>query len=161
MSIDTDAFRQVMRHWTTGIAIFAAQHEGVRHGMTISSFTSITLEPPLVLASIQKWTRTFNLADQSGSFGITILSNDQQDISERFAGRLGDDQDRFIGVDVTTLVTGAPLLVGGLAHLDCRVVKKVDLESHVLFIGEVLAAQELNTKSPLTYYNRAYRKLQE
>ncbi len=161
MTVDPEEFRQSMRHWTTGISIFAAQHDGTMHGMTVSSFTSVSLEPPQVLASIQKGTRTYELADQSGAFSITILSADQQAISERFAGRLGDDQDRFEGLDVDRLVSGAPFIRGGLAYLDCQISQRIDLGSHVIFIGVVQAVQGFDHLNPLLYYNRAYRMLQE
>lgn len=161
MSLDPEEFRQTMRHWTTGISIFASQHQGLIHGMTVSSFTSVALEPPQVLASIQKDTRTYELADQSGSFSITILSTDQQEISERFAGRMGEDQNRFEDLVVDTLITGSPFIRGGLAYLDCQIRQRVDLGSHLVFIGEVVAVQEFDRLNPLLYYNRAYRMLQE
>jgi flavin reductase (DIM6/NTAB) family NADH-FMN oxidoreductase RutF len=160
MTLDPAAFRQSMRHWTTGIAIFTAQHEEQYHGMTVSSFTSVSLEPPLVVASIQKDTRTHNLADRSGAFAITILSEDQVDISNHFAGRMGEEQDRFLGLEIETLLTGAPLITGGLAFFDCKIVDRVNLGSHTIFIGEVLATRDINKSKPLAYYDRAYRKLQ-
>jgi flavin reductase (DIM6/NTAB) family NADH-FMN oxidoreductase RutF len=159
--LDPESFRQTMRHWTTGISIFAAHHQGMIHGMTVSSFTSVALEPPQVLASIQKGTRTYELADLSGAFSITILSTDQLEISERFAGRLEEDQDRFEDLSTETLVTGSPFIQGGLAYLDCRVRQQVDLGSHMIFIGEVVAVREFDRHKPLLYYNRAYRMLQE
>lgn len=161
MSVSPDAFRQAMRHWTTGIVIFAASHDGFQHGMTVSSFTSLTLEPPLVMASIQKGTRTYYLTDSSNAFSITILAASQQEISEIFAGRISDESDRFAGLETEILLTGSPFIKGGLAYLDCKVVQQVDLGSHVIFIGEVVASKDLDLGTPLAYYDRAYRRLQE
>lgn len=161
MMLDPDAFRQSMRNWTTGIAIFAAQHAGNRHGMTVSSFTSVSLTPPLVLASIQKHTRTYEVADLSGAFAITILADNQQDVSDRFAGRFGEEEERFSNLETEVLLTGSPLLVGGLAYIDCKIYSRIDLETHALFIGEVVAVQDLPPLKPLVYFDRAYRKLQE
>lgn len=161
MSVDSAAFKQSMRHWTTGIAIFAAEYNGIRHGMTVSSFTSVTLDPPMVMASIQKGTRTHVLVEASGNFSVTLLAEDQQEISERFAGRNTEQEDRFAGLETVALLTGAPLIVGGLAYFDCKVQKRIDLKSHTIFLGDVLAVQDCNHKQPLAYYNRLYRKLQE
>lgn len=161
MTLDPDAFRQSMRNWTTGIAIFAAEHAGNRHGMTVSSFTSVSLTPPLVLASIQKYTRTYEVADLSGAFSITILADNQQELSDRFAGRFGEEEDRFAGLETEVLLTGSPLIVGGMAYIDCKIYSKIDLETHALFIGEVVAVRDLAPLDPLVYFDRAYRKLQE
>jgi flavin reductase (DIM6/NTAB) family NADH-FMN oxidoreductase RutF len=161
MSVSPDAFRQVMRHWTSGIVIFAASYEGFMHGMTVSSFTSLTLEPPLVLASIQKGTRTHDLTDASNAFSITILSASQQAISDIFAGRVSDENDRFEGIETEVLRTGSPFIKGGLAYLDCEVSQRVDLGSHTIFIGEVVATKDHDQTGPLAYYDRSYRKLQE
>lgn len=159
MSVTPDAFRQAMRNWTTGISILTAQYQGVRHGMTVSSFTSLALEPPMVAASIQKGTRTHILIEKSYNFGVTILHLDQEELSERFAGRIRDEEDRFVGLDTITLVTGAPFISSGLAFFDCKVACTVDLNSHTVFVGEVLAVQDQDGP-PLVYHNRAYRKLQ-
>jgi flavin reductase (DIM6/NTAB) family NADH-FMN oxidoreductase RutF len=161
MGVSPDEMRESMRLWTTGVAIFSAQFEGLRHGMTVSSFTSISLEPPLVLASIQKDTRTHELMQKSGAFGVTILSQDQIELSDRFAGRLGEEAERFVNVDTETLITGSPLITGGLAYFDCQIVNHVDLPTHSVFIGEVIATRNGVVGGPLAYFDRAYRKLQE
>lgn len=161
MSVTPDEMRESMRLWTTGVAIFASQFEGNLHGMTVSSFTSISLEPPQVLASIQKDTRTYELMEKSGAFGVTILSQDQLELSERFAGRLGEDHQRFQDLDIEILVTGSPFIKGGLAYFDCRIVNRVDLPTHTVFFGEVIATRNGVAGSPLTYFDRTYRKLQE
>ncbi|MES0361008.1 MAG: flavin reductase family protein, partial [Anaerolineales bacterium] len=71
---DQDQLRLVMRHWTTGITVVSTQYQGVRHGMTVSSFTSVSLEPQVVTISLAKSSRTHDLIQSAGSFGITILS---------------------------------------------------------------------------------------
>ena len=96
------------------------------------------------------------MINDAGIFGITILSETQKEISERFAGQ---DKDRFAGVDIFTLVTGAPLIFGGAAHLDCRVIYSYGLPDSTLFLGEVAAAQIGDSIKPLIYYNREYHHL--
>jgi flavin reductase (DIM6/NTAB) family NADH-FMN oxidoreductase RutF len=150
-----------MRQWATGVTVVASQHDGVRHGMTVSSFTSISLTPPRVLVCLQRGTRTHDIIHKSGTFSITILSQHQQEISDRFAGRLGEDQDRFAGLETFNLLSGAPLLADGLAHLDCRMVASQAIGDHSLIIGEVLATRQPGAGKPLIYFERAYRRLQE
>jgi flavin reductase (DIM6/NTAB) family NADH-FMN oxidoreductase RutF len=131
----------------------------VQHGMTVSSFTSISLEPPYVLVSLARQARTHGLVLHSGAFSVTILAADQQEISDRFAGRTPDDEDRFAGLPTYTLSTGAPLLAGGLAGLDCRVVASQEVGTTTIFIGEVIALSEPASGDPLLYYNRTYQEL--
>jgi flavin reductase (DIM6/NTAB) family NADH-FMN oxidoreductase RutF len=150
-----------MRCWTTGVAIVTAQHQGLRHGMTVNSFTSISLEPPAVLVALEQTTRTHALVVESGAFGVTILASEQLSISECFAGRDCDDEDRFAGLETHSLVSGVPFIAGGLAYLDCRVIASYASGNSTLFIAEVLAAQTGERNAPLLYLNRQYRQLQE
>lgn len=159
MTADPEALRRAMRQWATGVAIVTATHNGISHGMTVSSFTSVSLTPPQVLISLAQNTRTHALVRESRAFGVTLLAQGQEALSDRFAGRTPDDQDRLAGLNTFTLETGAPLLEGGLAHFDCRVIATFASGTHTLFIGAVLAAQSQPQADPLLYYDRAYRRL--
>lgn len=161
MPVESDLLRQVMRFWATGVTVVTAAHEGIQHGMTVSSFTSVSLEPPQVLVSLSRDSRTHDLVDRSRSFGITILDASQQNISDLFAGRVPDDMDRLQGLETITLVTGAPLLKQGLAHLDCRVVTTVGSGTHTIFIADVLSARSVDEGDPLLYFNREYQRLRK
>jgi flavin reductase (DIM6/NTAB) family NADH-FMN oxidoreductase RutF len=158
---DQDQLRLVMRHWTTGITVVSTQYQGVRHGMTVSSFTSVSLEPQVVTISLAKSSRTHDLIQSAGSFGITILSTDQQNISELFAGQTTETEDRFKGQEILTLETGAPFIKAGLAFLDCNVIAVHDFGTNSLFIGEVAAARAGESGTPLVYYDQQYHKLQD
>lgn len=147
-----------MRNWASGVTVVTSQIKDIRHGMTVSSFTSVALEPPLVLVALAKNTRTAHIVQESGIFAVTILAQGQEEISDRFAGRLPDDADRFVGLETATLVTGAPLLVGGLAWFDCHVTQVIYGGTHLIFVGEVAAVQSFSGE-PLVYHNRAYRKI--
>jgi flavin reductase (DIM6/NTAB) family NADH-FMN oxidoreductase RutF len=151
--------REAMRRWATGVAVVSSLHVGMQHGMTVSSFTSISLEPPLVLVSLSKDARTHDLVQRSGVFGVTLLNQTQQWISDRFAGRTSEDQDRFAGLETFILHTGAPFLKGGLSYLDCKVVAVQDVGDHTLFIGQVVDLLSGADDAPLIYYNRNYRRL--
>lgn len=159
--LDPEQLRQSMRAWTSGVTIVTASHAGEQHGMTVSSFTSISLEPPLIIISLQTDSRTHELVVQANAFGVTILAEGQQDISDRFAGRVPDAEDRLAGLDTETLVTGAPLIKGGLAYLDCRVIQTIDVGMNTLFLAEVVAARGNGEGQPLVYHDRGYRKLSE
>ena len=151
--------REAMRQWATGVTVVSSIYDGLQHGMTVSSFTSISLDPPLVLVSLAKEARTHDLVQRSNIFGITLLNQAQEGISDRFAGRTTENQDRFAGLDTFTLYTGAPFLFGGLSFLDCTVVASHDVGDNTLFIGEVIAVQVTQEGDPLIYYNRSYRRL--
>ena len=148
-----------MRAWTSGVTIVTASHAGEQHGMTVSSFTSIALDPPVVIVSMQTDSRTYNLIAQSNTFAVTILADGQEDISNRFAGRLEEGSDRLIGIETETLVTGAPFIKGGLAYLDCRVSQEIAVGSNTLFLAEVVAARGNGAGKALVYHDRKYRKL--
>jgi flavin reductase (DIM6/NTAB) family NADH-FMN oxidoreductase RutF len=158
-----DQLREAMRYWGSGVTIVSSVFEGERHGMTVSSFTSLSLEPPLVMVSLSVGSRTFGLVEKSGVFGITLLNHEQLEISNRFAGREPEMSDRFEGLATVALITGAPLLAEGLARMDCRVVATHPAGMNTVFFGEVLAsavAADAEQQKPLGYYNRGYRHIE-
>jgi flavin reductase (DIM6/NTAB) family NADH-FMN oxidoreductase RutF len=161
--LDTEQLRQTMRAWSSGVTIVTVAYQGLTHGMTVSSFTSVALDPPLVIVSLQADSRTHELISKAGTFAVTILSADQAELSDRFAGRIPDTEDRMAGQATETLLTGAPLLQGGLAFLDCRTVQVIPAGSNTLFLAEVLAARSARDgeAAPLVYHNQRYRQLQE
>lgn len=162
MLTTSEDLRQVMRSWASGVTVVTATDGTSRHGMTVSSFSSISLQPPHVLVSLELSSRTHQLAQKSGNFGITILAQDQSLISDRFAGRISTlDENRFEGLAVEVLTSGAPFIVGGLAYLDCHIVHSYENGTHTLFIGEVIAMCSAGSGQPLLYYDREYRALGE
>jgi flavin reductase (DIM6/NTAB) family NADH-FMN oxidoreductase RutF len=160
-TLDPEQLRQAMRAWSSGVTVVTATHTGEGHGMTVNSFTSVSLEPPLIIISLQGDSRTQELVSLANAFAVTILAEDQQDLSDRFAGRVPDTEDRLAGLEIETLLTGAPLLKGGLAYLDCRVVQTIPVGANSLFLAEVVAARSNGVDSPLLYHNRKYHKIDE
>jgi len=156
MILDPEKLRAAMRAWSAGVTVVAATHEGYKHGMTVNSFTSISLEPAMITISLLSTTRTHELVSKSRVFGLTILSAKQSQISDLFAGKMSAVEDRFAGLQTETLVTGSPLIVGGLAWIDCRVVETFAVGINTLFISEVLAARDMHEGQPLIYHNRKY-----
>ncbi len=156
-----DQLRGAMRAWTSGVAIVTATSGGEQHGMTVSSFTSISLDPPLIVVSLQTASRTHDVVVKAGTFGVTILSVQQQELSERFASHQISMGERLEGLETETLVTGSPFIKGGLAFLDCRVAQSIRSGTNTLFIGEVVAVHEDDHDAPLVYHDRAYHRLKE
>ncbi len=158
-----EQLRQAMRRWVTGVAIVTSRYGEEIHGMTVNSFGSISLAPPMVTVTMNQDTRTCSLVQQSGIFAVTVLSAEQLYLAERFAGRGDQSVDRMFGLDTFNLVTGAPLIRGGLSFVDCRVVHHYTMPLSMLFIGEVAAAQAAGASedlAPLAYHSRAFIRLQ-
>jgi flavin reductase (DIM6/NTAB) family NADH-FMN oxidoreductase RutF len=159
MTLDPEQLRQAMRAWTTGVAVITAIHEGQRYGMTINSFTSISLEPPLISVTLKQLTHTHELVEKSGEFAITILAADQGNVSDIFAGKIPDIEDRFEGLETESLHIDAPLLKGGTAFFNCRVVNSIPVGENTVFFAEVIAARGEGEGAPLVYHNRVFWKL--
>jgi len=162
MSVDPAALRQVMRQWVAGVTVVTSVHEGKRGGMTVSSFTSVALDPPTVLVCLNKSTYTHGLVSTSGVLAISMLSADQAPISNRFAGmdpQLTEHDQRFEGVELEILETGSPLIKGAIGWLDCKVVTTHETGTHTIFIAEVIHAQAFDASAPLVYFNRNYQLL--
>jgi len=159
MQVTSEMLRHAMRHWTTGVSIVTSSLDGHIQGMTVNSFNSISLDPPMVAVTLATGTRTQKMVDGSGVFGVTILGEGQADLSDRFAGRTPENDNRFSGLNTFSLVTGAPLFETGLVGLDCRVVHSFPTNNAVLYIAEVLAIRPISDGKPLVYHNRLYHSL--
>jgi flavin reductase (DIM6/NTAB) family NADH-FMN oxidoreductase RutF len=159
MPVDSHALRATMRQWATGVTIVTTVAGNERAGMTVSSFTSVSLEPPTVLVCLSKEAYAHVLVQRSGVFAISILSAGQEALSNRFAGLDPTITDRFAGLELSTAETGSPLLSGAIAWLDCVVVNRLETGTHTLFIGEVVFARSETGRAPLVYYNQRYRAL--
>ena len=159
MTLDSEQLRRAMRAWTTGVTVVTAKYQDQQYGMTVNSFTSIALEPPLVSVALRQLTHTHDLVEKSGEFGVTILSADQKELSDRFAGKLPEIKDRFAGVTTENLVLDVPLLRGGMAYFNCKVVNSIPAGENTLFIAEVIAVRGEGEGDPLVYHNRVYHRI--
>lgn len=159
MTFQPEDLREMMRSWTSGVVLVTSQFEGRRHGMTVSSFTSVALEPPLVLVCVDTSSRTHDLIVTSGAYAVAILAEDQREISDRFAGRQGEFEDRFESLDVITTPSGCPIPEGSLAYVDCQLSATHPGGASSVFMGQVTEAKILRQGSPLVYHDQQYRKL--
>jgi flavin reductase (DIM6/NTAB) family NADH-FMN oxidoreductase RutF len=157
--ITSEAFRDAMRHFPAGVTVVTVRAGDEVHGLTVSSFSSVSPDPPLVSVIIDQRHTAFPLLEREGAvFAVNVLRHDQVELSNRFAWL--KDEDRFGAGEWTTAVTGAPVLTDALAWLDCRVWGRYPAGSHSIYVGEVLAsAVPRPDERPLVYWNRGYRKL--
>lgn len=155
MVIQGEELKSILRYYPTGVTIVTTVNKGVYYGLTVNSFTSISLNPPLVMVSIGKGTRSNNAIAESKVYAVNILPYDMYELAIRFAA--APPEERFRGLRVFTAKTGAPIIDGVLAYLDCRVVEQFEVADHVLYIGLVEDGKLLNPdKRPVIYLNRNY-----
>jgi len=135
VEIDPALFRSVMGHYPTGVTVVAALEGTAPIGLAIGTFFSVSLDPPLIGFCVAKTSSSWARIEDTGVFGVTVLSEEQQDTSGRFASKV---EDKFAGDTwVPAPVTGSPLIVGGVAHMDCTLHSVVDAGDHVIVLGRV------------------------
>lgn len=162
MAVDPQAFKEALSRWASGVTVVTTTAEDGDHGMTASAFTSVSLDPPLVLVCIKRTSAMAELVRTAGGFAVSLLAQDQERLSGLFAGFGGvHGPDRFLGLDEHRLpVSGARSLPGALAWLDCLVHEVVEAGDHAVVLGRVEGgAVGGGTPAPLIYFHRAYRKL--
>ncbi len=156
MSVNPEDFKAVMGQWPSGVTVVTTADDEGPAGMTASSFSSVSLEPPLVSICVARHLYMHGRIQKAGVFAVNILSKDKVEDGLRFAGMLPDVTDRFAGVPVDTAVTGSPLLQGTLGWVDCKVWAEYDGGDHTIFIGQVMDAGIDETATPLLYHSRSW-----
>jgi len=154
-----EILRQVMRSWATGVAVLTTICGEVKGGITVNSFTSLSLDPPLVLVNVAKDNPLHGLFSECRVFGLSILGETQNEISNLFAGFGQRVADKFAEVETFTLTTGSPMIAGGIAYLDCEVFSILHLPQSALIIGEVVDGRSQDAHEPLLYFNRDYARM--
>jgi flavin reductase (DIM6/NTAB) family NADH-FMN oxidoreductase RutF len=154
----TDAdFRLAMSHFASGVTIVTTEHDGKPFGMTVASFASLSLHPPLVLVCIEKNVKTHDAITSAGRFAVSILGADQTDLSNRFASRIDD---KFEGVAVDRGELGIPMIAGALTSLECYLHAQLAGGDHTIFVGEVEAIRT-RPGAPLLYFRSGYREIRD
>lgn len=157
MPFDPDSFRSVLGRFATGITVVTARSaDGRDHGMTVSAFSSASLEPPLVLVCIDHKAALYELLSEATHIGISVLAAGQEAISRRFSSPITD---RFDGIGFSRGQTGVILLDDALAHLECRIVDRHPAGDHDIVLAEVEAASTFPER-PLLYYRGGYAQLE-
>lgn len=156
MAVDPATFKAVMGQWPSGVTVITTVDAQGPGGMTASSFSSVSLTPPLVSICVARHLAMHTRIEQAGVFAVNILSKDSVEDGRRFAGMLPGVTDKFQGVDYATAVTGAPLLANTLGWVDCKLWARYDGGDHTIFVGEVLDADIDKTAAPLLYHSRSW-----
>jgi flavin reductase (DIM6/NTAB) family NADH-FMN oxidoreductase RutF len=149
---DDRELRRVLGHFATGVVVLTAHHAGERAGVTVNSFSSLSLRPPLVLFSVMQNLRSLPVFIKTERIGISILSADQQEVSHRFASA---GADKWAGTPVSAGPSGAILIDNALAHLECDRHAVVDGGDHLIFVCRVLASRS-HPGEPLMYFRGGY-----
>lgn len=148
-----EQFKEAMRHFPTGVTVVTSLREGEPRGVTVNAFASVSADPPLVLICINREARSYLYISTSKIFCVNFLAADQRVLAERFSGKLRENQ--FEGVDYEIDATGAAVLGGTVAHMDCEVMEEHQAGSHSIFIGRVLSCAS-RPGTPLGYYNSGF-----
>ncbi|MCH8813763.1 MAG: flavin reductase family protein [Chloroflexi bacterium] len=154
-----DEFRKAMGRFATGVTIVTTGVDGEVHGMTANAVTSVSLEPMMILLCADKGADSHDILSRAGVFAVNILSEDQEEISDRFANKETGDAHGLDGVPHRIGKTGAPILEGTLAYVDCRTVSEQDAGDHTIFIGEVVDAGFEDDGSPLLFFGGQYGRM--
>lgn len=156
-SLDRQSLREVLGAYATGVAVVtAATPQGGWCGMTINSFSSVSLSPPLVLWCLRKESSALQVFDRARAYAISILAEDQRDIAMHFAR---GDGDKFAAIDHRVGAGGAPIIAGAAAHLECAPYGRHDAGDHVVFIWSVTDAARREECLPLVFHGGKFQTL--
>ena len=159
MPVSPDEFRRALRCWASGVSIVTTRGGRGIQGITVASFCSLSLDPPLILICINREARSHRLIAEQRCFGVNILRQDQQPLSDIAAGR-APAGGGFERLERRTASTGAPILPNVLAWLDCTLVEQHEGGDHTIFVGRVEAAGH-GDGTPLVWFSSGYRRLRE
>ena len=155
MSVDDAQFKMAMSHFASGVTVVTTEYEGKPYGLTVASFASLSLHPPLVLVCIEKLVRTHEAIAGSQKFAVNILAREQSEISNRFASKTDD---KFAGMRTNRGELGVPLIDGALCTIECNVREQLPGGDHTIFVGEV-AHVHAREGAPLVYFRSGYHQL--
>ncbi len=157
MPIDQEGLKEALRGWASGVTVVTSRTGDQMHGMTVSAFSSVSIDPPLVLVCANRASITHRIIEAGGVFAVNILAAHQRDVSVLFASA-EDEDSRLKRVRWTEGETGAPLIDEARAALECRVASAHREGSHTIYVGQVEAVHVTDAK-PLLYYGGSYRAL--
>ncbi len=158
MTVTGEQLKAAARLYPTGVAVVTTAPEGLPpFGITINSYTSLSLDPPLVMWNLQRSSDTFKEWHEAETFAVNFLTADQAEASTRFASRGGH---QLVGIELAHGITGCPLLADCLSSLECKVHARYEEGDHVIMIGEVVnIASPSPDADALVYYKRGYTSI--
>lgn len=151
-------FKAALSRWASGVSVVTTSHGGLLYGLTVSSFASVSLDPPLILVCLHNDNRMPEMIRQGGGFAVSILGSHQQAASNYFARSGREPTPGFTEIDGEWTPQGQPVVKGSLAHLVCALHAWIPQGDHTITIGRVIATQVAEGE-PLVYYNRGYRSV--
>ena len=156
MAFDPMLQRQIMGRFATGVTVVTTRYGDQISGMTANAVMSLSLDPPLIVVSVDRESNMHGHLTQGQCYAINVLRHDQEEISRRFAKPGPKD---FSGIELTVAETGAPIFVDALAYVDCQVVEVAAAGDHDMFIGEPIAGETYDGQ-PLIFYSGQYAQLE-
>ena len=161
-TVDVCAFRRAMGSFPTGVTVVTvASDDGCMHGITVNSFSSVSLDPMLVLVCLNEASRAVGLIEHAGAFVVNVLSAGQQDVSRWFASQYRPSgSTMFDGVPFEPGATGCPVLVDAAASFDCRLRQSHQAGDHLIVLGEVVALVHRPQLEPLIFHAGSYKSLE-
>ena len=152
-AIGDKQLRWVLGNVATGVMVVTALAGDTQVGMTANSFTSVSLDPPLVLICVGRGSPTGRRIIDSGAFAVNVLSGAQQELARHFAASAPN---RFAGVECRPGLTGSPLLAEAMAYLDCRIIETLERGDHGVVIGAVVDMGAIKASDPLIFFRGSY-----
>jgi flavin reductase (DIM6/NTAB) family NADH-FMN oxidoreductase RutF len=158
--VSPEEFKGALGSWASGVTVVTTRHEELVYGITVSSFSSLSMDPRLILVSLADTNHLPHLVKKSGLFGVSILAEGQEDVSAYFSTSGREPVHAFDGGFETYVhETGSPLISGALAQIDCELEEALQGGDHTIVIGRVVGATFNPEKLPLMYFRRGYRTL--
>jgi len=152
--------RSMMGRFATGVSVVGARHGPLLAGMTANGIASISIDPPLMMASIGRRAETHRAIVGSHAFAVSVLADDQQALAECFAlPTTASKLTRFCDAEWHEAETGSPILEGAIAYFDCRITDRHEGGDHTIFVGEIVAAGYREDAAPLLWFGSRYRRL--
>lgn len=157
---ESSRLRSMMGRFATGVTVVAARHGPLLAGMTANGIASISIDPPLMMASIGQQSETHRAMVGSHAFAVSVLAEDQQALAECFAQpTTAVKLTRFCDAEWHEAETGSPILEGAIAYFDCRLIERHAGGDHTIFVGEIVAAGYREDAAPLLWFGSRYRRL--
>ena len=160
MTLDPKVFRATLGKFATGVTVVTAESPSTRRGMTANAFSSLSLDPPLVLVCVDNKASFLGVIREAKKFAINFLAEDQKSTSDWFAGKGSDAEDQFADIAHEKGENGAPVLTGAIAVLECEIHEDIPGGDHAIIVGRVThIVTEEDVRPPLMFYASAYRKM--
>lgn len=159
--VDHQKYRETLGNFATGVTVVTMNNGDQDHGMTVNSFASVSLDPPLVLYNADKDTDSHDFTQEAGNFAVNVLTSEQESLSNRFAGEHKEMDDPFYDIEARREATGAPIFENALAYMDCTLHESHDAGDHTIYVGRV---EDLDVQhpdaDPLTFFRGKYGRVE-